>query len=154
MRSHNERQLHSIFHFLWFDQQSFKIKAGWKRKQLVSPIRVLYAVLHVSYRQLNIFNRPLTWGCYIFCIFHVCDNKSKWLPFWQYNRDKNNASLLECISRYYLKCFPVILTVFTVVLLWWWGESQDLPINFRHHLRVFQSNPDQFLLRISGWEET
>lgn len=31
MRSHNKRQLDSGFNFLWFDQQSFKIKASYNK---------------------------------------------------------------------------------------------------------------------------
>lgn len=35
MRSHNKRQLDSVFNFLWFNQQSFKIKASYNKNNSV-----------------------------------------------------------------------------------------------------------------------
>lgn len=46
-----------------------------------------------------------------------------------------------------------ILTVLSVVLLWGRGEGQDLPIDIWQPLRLFQSYPDYFLLRIAGRKE-
>lgn len=34
MRSHNKRQLDSVFNFLWFDQQSFKIKTSYNKNNI------------------------------------------------------------------------------------------------------------------------
>ena len=48
MRNGNKRQLHSILHLLWFDQQSFKIEASYNTEKLLRPTEISYAFLQVS----------------------------------------------------------------------------------------------------------
>lgn len=75
MRSHNKRQLDSIFNFLWFDQQSFKIKASYNKNNSV----------HQHQFNMQIIQR--------FFHFNECDTKKSFLTilavvlFW--GRDKS-----------------------------------------------------------------
>lgn len=51
MRSHNKRQLDPLLNFLWFDKQSFKIKASYnKKKEIPRAIIILYCCLNVKQR--------------------------------------------------------------------------------------------------------